>query len=404
MLHPTPRKALALAFVILLAEGYDQFTAGTVGPALLHYRAWGATTGTIGLIGSATTLGAPIGSLAAGWSMARRGLRAPLLGAITWITLTMLAAALAPNLPGYIAARFATGIGIGALLPVISTLVSAAAPARRRSFWLAVALGGIAFGGTISALAGRIFLTHVHFQTLFLPGLLGLLLLPLVWVTVPADPVVREEPPYQRFAEVLAPRFRRTTVLYWLAGFMGLALVYSTSSWLPTTMVKAGYDLGSSLDFTLAFTLGAGLGTMGVALLADRISPQLAALGCFALAVVTLFVLSTPQQHWVLIAVSALAGIGALGVQNMLIASMAAFYPARVRGAGLGLALAVGRAGAILGPTYVGVVTGMSTSPKAGFYAFMVLALLGAVAVAAVPRRRQVEPVPEPTAVGGLIP
>ncbi|MFE9998038.1 PrpF domain-containing protein [Streptomyces avermitilis] len=51
----------------------------------------------------------------------------------------------------------------------------------------------------------------------------------------------------------LAALFRgnlwRTTLLFWLASFCGLLLVYGVSNWLPTMMRGAGYELGSSLSF-----------------------------------------------------------------------------------------------------------------------------------------------------------
>ncbi|WP_157195550.1 MFS transporter, partial [Nocardia tenerifensis] len=388
--HPARRSVLALAFLVLLVEGYDQFAVGTVGPALLSYEPWHAGHSVMGVIGSATSLGLPFGSFAAGWAVTRWGLRRPLLFGVAWTAFTMLCGALAPTLGLFIAARFGTGIGIGLLVPLISTLVSTFAPPRHRALLLTVTLSAIAFGGTLSTLAGKFLLPHMHFQWLFLPGLLGVLLLPAIWRLAPAEAVsLAGAGGRARLREVLAPRFRYGTALFWVAAIMGLALVYSTTAWLPVTMVKAGYDVGSSFDFTIAFTLGAGFGNMALGALADRGPLREVTLGCFSLAVVALFVLSTPQPHWLLLAVSALAGIGALGAQNMVIASMASFYPAELRGAGLGLALAVGRVGAIAGPTYVGVATDLIGSPKAGFYAFMLPALIGAVAVTALPHWRR---------------
>lgn len=122
---------LPLACLILFVDGYDLFTLGTVGPSLVHYQPWGATTSAIGLLGSATALGMPLGSMLAGWSADRWGRRTPMIVAVVWISASMLAATFAPGLGFLVAVRFCTGIGIGALAPLVSAYVADHAPPRR---------------------------------------------------------------------------------------------------------------------------------------------------------------------------------------------------------------------------------------------------------------------------------
>ena len=43
-----------------------------------------------------------------------------------------------------------------------------------------------------------------------------------------------------------------STVMFWLAFFMCLFMVYALSSWLTKLMAGAGYSLGSALTFVLA--------------------------------------------------------------------------------------------------------------------------------------------------------
>src|SRR3972149_3726191 len=56
--------AVALGVAIAFVDGYDLFLFGAVGPSLLAYAPWGATAATLGLIGSLTTLGMPLGAIA----------------------------------------------------------------------------------------------------------------------------------------------------------------------------------------------------------------------------------------------------------------------------------------------------------------------------------------------------
>ena len=244
----------------------------------------------------------------------------------------------------------------------------------------------------------------VQFQLLFLPGVLPILLVPLIWWLVPGgapaggaeDASARRS----RIMQLLAPDVRRTTILFWVASFLSFALLFSSTAWLPTVMVRLGYDLGSALEFMLAFTTGAVVGGIALAAIADRGHQRTVTWGMFALAAVALFVLSTPQPRPILLVAAALAGIGSQAVQSMIMACQSAFYPPHVRGTALGASNAVGRLGAILGPTYLSIVTSLDGSPRAPFFAFIVLAVLGAIAIALLPRHLESssEPVPAPAA------
>lgn len=378
-------RVLVLACLILFVDGYDLFAVGTIGPSLLQDPSWGATPSSIGTLGGATALGMPLGSVLAGWAADRWGRRTPMAIAIAWISAAMLASALVPTLDALVATRFCTGIGIGALVPLVSAFVSDGAPVRRRTLHLAVALGAMGIGGAASALLGRLLLPHTHFQTVFLIGASAVVLVPLIWrFAPPADAGTghqeqAETPPSGRAS-------RRATILFWVAAFMSMALVYSTTAWLPTVMIQNGYNLNSSLEFLIAFTIGASFGSMAMALFADRGHLKLVTFGLFALAALAMLVLSGNQPRPLLLVVSALAGLGSLGCQGMVIAYMSAFYAARRRATSLGLALGVGRVGAIVGPIYLAIVTAVITVPQAGFYGFMVPAVLGAAAVAFLPR------------------
>ncbi|MGV9673992.1 MFS transporter [Nocardia sp. NPDC003482] len=390
---PSPGKrhlaVLALGSVILSVDGYDLFTVGTIGPSLLHDRSWGATPSTLGTLGSVTALGMPFGSILAGWAADRWGRRLPLTIVMVWISAAMLAAALAPDLTALGLARFCTGIGIGALAPLVGAAVSDGAPPRRRTLHLAIAMGSIGIGGTVSALLGRILLSHVHFQTLFLIGALAVVLAPVIWWVFPAGLPHRDDEPRRVPARELFTADRRgPTLLFWVATFASMALVYSTTAWLPTVLVRNGYSLNSSLEFTIVFTIGASAGGLLMAVPSDRGHLKGATVFTFGLAAAALLALSSKQPHAVLLVVSAMAGLGSLGCQNMIISYMARYYPPRLRGTALGLGLGVGRLGSIVGPTYLSIATSLNDSPRAGFVAFVVPALLGVIVVSFLPATR----------------
>lgn len=392
---PRPGPAVALGLVILCIEGYDLFILGAVGPSLLAHPDWDVTKSTLGLLGSLTALGMPWGSIAAGWAGDLYGRRLPMVVSLVWLSLSMLLSAVAGDLSLFAATRFLTGMGIGALIPLVTAYVSEAATPARHALQVGTATTGLAIGGIITGVIGRTLLPEGDFRTLFLFGVIPLVLVPVVWRLVPA--VVRDhtarnpsEPSHplaeldasaNRLGQLLTPQYRRATLLFWAATFAGLVIVYGASTWLPTLMVDSGYDLSSSLEFSIAFNAGAVIGTIGAALIADRGLLKVATMVSFLLAAAAMITLSTPQPRPLLLLASAVAGFGALGTQALVNIYVAHAHPARLRGTALGFSLGVGRIGAIVGPSYLAAVTVLISSSKAGFYAFVIPALLGAALI-----------------------
>ena len=399
---------LVLGILVLLFDGYDLFVFGAVAPILLQYEAWNVTPALVGLIGSLPPLAMPLGAIAAGYAADVYGRRLPMMVSLTWISVTMFASFVAPSLGFFMATRLAAGLGLGALVPLTVAFVSDWAPAGRRTLYTGAALTGIAGGGLIASFIGRALLPGVQFQWLFLFGCLPLVLLPLVWRVLPSSVTEREfaasagsttvEPAVaepgsgrqpSKLRQLFAPGTAGTTLAFWAATFLGLVLIYGASTWLPTLMVNSGYDISSSLEFAITFNIGAIVGTLLAALVADRWSLKWVTVACFGVALISIFVLSTPQPRFLLLVMAAFMGLGALGTQNLINAYVAIFYPAPLRGTALGFSLGVGRLGAIVGPSYLAAVVVLVSNPDAGFYAFMVPALLGALVVALIPARRR---------------
>ncbi|WP_432180485.1 MFS transporter [Streptomyces sp. NBC_00063] len=389
---------VAISFFIMFVEGYDLISLGAVGPTLLHYGPWSLSHDDIGLVGTVTSLGMPLGALAAGWAGDRWGRRRPLAIVLVWISLTMLIAATAPAFWLFLLARLGTGAAVGALGPLVAAYVSEAAPRRHRSLHISIAFGAIGVGGVAAAVLARSLLPGASFRWMFAVGVIPVVVAPLLWRMRPAAvPAGEAEPAVPsagqrsqsggRLGGVLSGDLRRGTLLLSVGAFMGLLLIFSTSTWLPTIMVNHGFNLRTSLDLTIAFNVGASLGAALAAMVADRGYLRAVTTGCFALCAVTMIFLSMAQGKYVLVAISVFAGLGALGAQNMVISCIASHFPTDLRGTGLGVCMGAGRFGAILGPAYVAWVVGLFASTRAGFYAFVVPAVLGALAIMFLPRR-----------------
>ncbi|WP_433678280.1 MFS transporter [Nocardia sp. CA-119907] len=392
---PTRQWVLPLGVAVMLIEGWDLGTLGTIGPKLLDYQPWATTSGTIGVLGSILAAGMPLGAFLAGRAADTWGRRRPVVACLVWAALSMLISAGAPTLAVFAVGLGLTGIAIGALTALTVTFVADAAPPHRAALYVGTAQCGVALGGIIVPFVGRLVLTSWPFQSLYLVGALALVLIPFCWKVLD-DNAVRHESGTRTTAGPLQAlrtiRWRRTTALFSGTSFFVLMLVSAVAVWLPTLLVQRGFDLRSALGFTIAFNGGAIVGTLAATMVADRGRTKAATAVCLLCACISLLALSVADGSWLILALSALAGVGSFGTQNLLNGYIAGSYPMRLRGSALGVTIGIGRVGAIAGPGFVGAVTGAATTSSAGFYALVVPAVAGVALLAFLPALAAPEP------------
>jgi AAHS family benzoate transporter-like MFS transporter len=172
-----------------------------------------------------------------------------------------------------------------------------------------------------------------------------------------------------------------STVMFWIAFFMCLFMVYALSSWLAKLMAGAGYSLGSALTFVLVLNFGAVIGAVGGGLLADRFHIKYVLVGMYALAAVSITLLGYKVPTEVLYLLVGLAGASTIGTQIVTYAYAGQFYPAAVRSTGIGWASGVGRSGAILAPIVIGTLVGMALPLEQNFVAIAIPAVIATIAV-----------------------
>lgn len=266
-----------------------------------------------------------------------------------------------------------------------------------------------------SALLGMWLVPQYGWKIMFILGGLPLLLLPMIWLLLPEsiDYLVRRKkteqaihilkqidsnvtyttqtsislhqanqtssktPVKDLFTENRGP----ITLLFWGSVFMALVLVYALGNWLPKLMVEAGYDLSTSLFFLFALNIGGMLGAIGGGYLADRFNLAKVLCTLFLSGAIALFLLSYSLPTFVLYICIAIAGAASIGGQILLLAYMSQFYSSNIRATGLGMALGVGRLGAILGPILCGWLLSLSLPINYNFIALSIPCIIAVLSV-----------------------
>lgn len=419
---------LILCFATIVFDGYDLVVYGSTVPTLLEYQDWNLDPATAGTIGSLALVGMLLGTLSVGILTDRLGRRRIMLGCIAWFSTCMLLTFFAPSVEVFGALRFLTGLGLGGVVPTCIALTVEFAPKARRQIANAVMFSGYSVGGVLASVLALNLLSVIDFRWLYLVGALPLItLLPIAWRVLPESIVYdasrgREEraratadrfglvysdivtsapkssaetrartAPRSTMRELFTRKWVVASVLFALANFCGLLLVYGLNTWLPQIMRTAGYELGSSLTFLLMLNLGAIVGAIFASWVADRLGGKRVVVTCFLIACVSIFLLSLGLPLGLLYVCVAFAGLGSVGTQILVGGYCATYFPVRLNATALAWSLGVGRVGAICGPLIGGLIASTMLGYQVNFYAFAVVGILGAIVVFSVPPRPREE-------------
>ncbi|PBC65916.1 MFS transporter [Streptomyces sp. Tue6028] len=405
---------VGLCWLVVLFDGLDMFIYGSVLPHMLETKALGIDPGKAGDVGSYATFGMLIGALSSGTVSDWAGRKKTIIASTAVFSLASAVCAAAGSLGVFSLGRFLAGLGLGGLLPSAITLVSEYAPRGRGALIVGSLMTAHQAGGIV---AGFVALWtgdwRVSFWICVIPLFIGV---PLAAKYLPesmaflqakgrdaealaladrygVEPTARDgERPAaaDRFGAVAA-LFRGglwiQTLLFWLASFGGLLLVYGVSQWLPSLMKANGYNLGSSIGFVIVINLGGIVGMLVGGRLTDRFGgPRIAAIW-FGATAVGVYTLSVRMPLPLTYAVVFLTGLFLFSAQAMIYATVAARSSDDNRATAVGWTSGMGRFGAVFGPWLGGqlLATGSTT---AGFTAFAAAGLFSLVFVSLTGLRR----------------
>ncbi len=383
-----PSVVSAFTVLTFVFDGFDLQSVAFVAPALLEQ--WNVTRPAFSPVLAAGLIGMILGSILLGPLGDRIGRRGAIVGSLSIVALASLACAFADG-PGELSVyRLLMGLGIGGSIPSATALMMEFAPVRARNMAVSITVVGVPIGGVLGAEIAARLLPTFGWQAVFVVGaLLPAALAVMMWLLMPESPRFLARRPARaaelasmlnrlagtdrfratdRFvaenatgtrdeglSAVLAPTYRRNTLLLWIAYFTSLLCVYSFFNWLPTLLSDVGLPTTAAIRGALALNLGGVVGAVIIASAMTRYGskPALLAFGLCAVAVTFALagIISAADASTPLVLVLSLmfvTGLAVLSVQVGLYAVAAYAYPTACRASGVGAALGVGRLGGIV--------------------------------------------------------
>lgn len=378
--------------LIMLFDSWDSIAIAYVMPTMS--KEWGLNPAIMGALISAGYVGQFLGAILMGAVAERVGRMPVFLIAVAVMGGFALASAFSTGPTMLLALRFVQGLAIGGALPVSITYINELAPTLTRGRYFTVFQWLSMSGYSAASLLSTIIIPHLGWRWMLGIGAIPLVLMPLVWMTLPESPrwlartgraarvpgaiaklggsltaadlalcetttAIAERPPRVGMASLFTPQYRKRTIVLIAIWFMVAFTNFGLTTWAPSILVTVyklplktslGYAASAALLFQLATPfIGATMDRLGrrpFAIVSTLIS------GIALLALTTVHFASIPLLATVLV-----AGMFSISVCFFMEWPFTAeSYPTHLRAVGLGVCSSMARAASMLTPLFVGVI------------------------------------------------
>jgi MFS transporter, AAHS family, benzoate transport protein len=404
--------------LIITFDMFDLVIYSSVLPILM--AEWSMSPVQAGAIGSYGPLGMMIGAIVFGIFANKIGRKNGLIISVILFSIFTFACAFVTGPTSFGLFRFIAGVGIGGVMPNLLSLLTDYSPKHLRNQMVSIVMICFPIGGILAALAGIYLIPDLGWKSVYWISIIPLLLIPFLMkylhdspsmlvvkgkvaelcvalkkvnpnVTVTPDMEFEIDSQKGQVGSPVMALFKNKralgTIMIWIAFFMCLLMINGINIWLPNLMISVGYALSSSLSFMIVLNIGAIIGTLILGNLADKFGAKKVLVPMFVMAAISLILLGFKTNIVLLYIFVAIAGACTTGAQSIAYSFVTQYYPSLMRSTAVGLASGIGRIGAIIGPTFGGILIQMNLSVQMNFLSFAIPGLIAAIAFAFVPMK-----------------
>lgn len=385
----TTPQVVVVALTILLnaLDGFDvlsiSFAADGISETL------GLSQSQLGVVLSMELLGMAVGSVLLGGVADKIGRRPTVMGCLIVMAVGMFMVTTTSGMWDLCFWRVITGLGIGGMLAGTTAVVAEFANDRRRHLCVSLMAIGYPLGGVFGGMIASSLLANYSWHAVFYFGAIATgVLLPFIYIFMPESvhwltrkqpmnalekvnitlkkmkhatisilPEQTEETRKRSVGDLFAPGLIAVTVILTMAYFFHVTTFYFILKWTPKIVADMGFEASLAGGVLVWANVGGAIGGAIFGLLTSKV--ELKKLTVIILVLSGVFVAvfgRTPEDLDRMKMLAAMAGFfGNAGIVG-LYAIFAQAFPTHVRAAGVGLAIGVGRGGAVLSPILAGVL------------------------------------------------
>ncbi|WP_237234339.1 MFS transporter [Rothia nasisuis] len=426
-------RAIALCFVLNLVDGYDVVVMPLSAPQVAEQ--WGISNVPLGYLLSASLFGMAIGAFGLTPLADFIGRRRVTLISLAFASVGMLIGFIAPNYEVLLASRVIAGIGVGGMVANITVIVSEYSNRKYAALATGIYAAGYPVGASAGGALAGVLIAQWGWREAFLLGLiltvasfiLAALLMPesYEYLTSKGDekslkklnvilpkmnqPTLDDLPAQTATAEKIAVSdlfkevFSKTmwlqTVLAWVGYAMLTSSFYFANSWTTKIIATSADDANIGVTASVLYNAGGIVGSAIFGIIALKVAPRRLLSITMLVAAATYFLFGVMIDNVNLaMVIGVFAGMSVVaGVSGVYLIGPA-IYPAKVRGAGFGWLMGIGRLSSIVAPILVGYLLAGGMESTTVYQLFAIPLTLSAISffLLGVVRKRNGQS-PEPT-------
>ena len=380
---------VTLCVLICALDGFDVLVVAFTAAAIA--QDFGLDPTALGILFSAGLAGMGFGALFIGPLGDKLGRRSTVLLCLGILCTGMLASALTRNVTELALMRLFTGLGIGGVLANINIVVAEYASNRRRNLSISLMSLGYPIGATLGGAFSVFLIGEFGWRSVYVfGGLTALILVPAVLMFMPESidyliarrpanaldkvnrvmkrlgrpalsalpmPQRADETPNTSLFTIFRPPYAMRTLAVCVAYFSVMMTCYFFLSWTPKVLTQLGLSVSGGISGSMLMNIGGVVGCLLFGFYARAIGTRrLAAafmVGLFVTASIFGFV---PATTTALLTATLAIGFCLYASINSMYAVVPPVFPATVRTTGTGVAMSVGRLGAVTGPATAGLL------------------------------------------------
>lgn len=398
----------------MVFDGYDYMVVSYTMPQIA--AEWGLNKIQTGSLSSWSLFGLIIGGACAGIISDKIGRRKTLVYSIAAYSLLTIPIYFATSFEQFALFRVLAGVGLGACIPVVTTIFSESTPTPRRALFITFGMAWMIVGWVLGGLIPTLLVPEHGWRICYLiggaPFLYAIFLYyrmheSAYWLAnkgrkdeaikilnyiehlatgkvTPRDPSELIVPPAPK---VVGPKalfsqdYWMITAGVWITYFCGCFTVYGLNAWLPSLMLGKGFPLTAAYILAIANNAAAVIANCSTGFVAEVIGRRPNLIMSYLLGGISIVLMAFVSGGFgVILAANIFMGFAINYAITAVQPLMAEGYPTEFRNTGVAWCQAFGRLGGALAPIIAGIIMGMNLGPQMSFLFYVIPAIIGALA------------------------
>jgi MFS family permease len=398
----------------MVFDGYDYMIVSYTMPQIA--QEWGLSAVAKGSLSSWSLIGLIFGGAISGIVSDKFGRRMTLTISIAAYALLTIPIYFSNSFTMFATFRVLAGVGLGACIPVVTTIFSESTPTNKRAIFITFGMAWMIVGWVLAGLIATAVVPVYGWRLCYLIGGFPLLYSIFLYFKMPEsaywfankgrkveaikalqniekiitgkftdrDPnaLIVPAPPKQAGVKALFSKdYRSATAGIWLTYFSGCFIVYGINAWLPSLMLEKGLNLSSAYGLAIAQNAAAVIANCSTGFVAEIIGRKFNLVFSFAVSAIAVIIMATVGGSYAaILAACIFLGFAVNYAITAVQPLMAESYPTEFRNTGVSWCQAFGRLGGASAPIVAGIVIGMGLGYSMSFMFYVIPALIGAVA------------------------